>query len=260
MNATLAAPTADRAIMPHRSYRTLTRVPGSLMTAVLCALVGGTAMAWFAGTIATAATLLLARILNALGQPVTTQPDRFLRYDVQALHFFMPSHSWVDLLWWIVICAAVIVICALARSVYPPLRYFVILNALVVGGEATYLYFTGHLGYDSDDFSQLMLHTAMTTWIIVPPFVALFAALFPFGPLEVVALTVCSVAFEIVLSMARYAAFVAILAHTGPILMSDLYLQFGPLFDVIPLIGLLTVFLVPLSRRMQRTTVGWVWL
>jgi hypothetical protein len=260
MIATQPAPSADRLIIPHRSYRTLSRVRGALLTALVCAVAGAAVMVWFAGTIATAGTVLVARTLNALGQPVTLEPDRYLRYDLQALHFFMPSHSWVDLLGWIVVCIVLIVICALARPIYPPLRYFLILNALVVGGEATYLYFTGHLGYDSDDFSQLLLHTAIATWIIVPPFVALFAALFPFGPLEIVALTVCSVAFEIVLSMVRYGAFVAVLAHTGPILMSDLYLQFGPLFDVIPLIGLLTIFLVPLARRMRHTTEGWIWL
>ncbi|HTW84130.1 MAG TPA: hypothetical protein VMD91_08700 [Candidatus Sulfotelmatobacter sp.] len=250
----------DRPILPHRSYRTLVRPRGSTVTALICAALGSAVVLAFAGVIANASTSQLARALTAFGVPVTLQPDRFLHYDLQTLHFSMPSHSWVDLLLWIVACALVVVVCAIARPVYPPLRYFLILNALVVGGEATYLYFTGHLGYDSDDFSQLMLHTAIATWVIVPPLVALFAALFPFGPLAIVEIVVCSLAFEIVLSMVRYGTFVALLSHSGPILMSDLYLQFGPLFDVIPLIGILTLFLVPLARRMQGKMQGWVWL
>jgi hypothetical protein len=252
--------TFDRVILPHRSYRTLTRPRGAAAVAVVCGLGGAALMWWFAGSIANAITPLLARALGALGVGVTMQSDSFLRYDLRALHFAMPSHSWHDLLWWIVGCIVVCVAAWLLRPLYPPLRYFLILNAVIVGGEATYLYFTGHLGYDSDDFSALLLHTAIVTWIVVPPFVCTFAGLFPFEPLEIVAVTLCAVVYEIVLSMVRYGAFVDLLSHSGPIMMADLYLQFGPLFDVIPLIGLLTLFLVPLAKRKRADAEGWVWL
>jgi len=53
---------------------------------------------------------------------------------------------------------------------------------------------------------------------------------------------VITVAYDVPLSIVRYALFVAILGKTSSIAMTDLYLVFGPLLDAIPIICFFSLF------------------
>ncbi len=201
-----------------------------------------------------------ASIVAAAHVPVTLGSERFLWLNLAPLQFTMPSHDYADLATYILVSAVAIAIVSIFRLFPAPLRFFVNFNFLIVASEASYLLLAGHLGYASNAFSTLMLETMTAIWLVLPLFVGTVTILFPFTLLRTVAIIVVSVVFEIVLSALRYAAFVVILSHSGPILMADLYLSFGPLLDVIPLTGIFAIFLGALASRLRRDPEAWAWL
>jgi hypothetical protein len=113
------------------------------------------------------------------------------------------------------------------------------------------------LGYDSAAFSELMLRTALLTWLVIPVFVGFFAVLFPFGVIERIAFILLTVAWDVPLSIVRYTCFIAILGKTGAIAMTDLYFVFGPLLDVVPVICILSILLVRFARALHSREAVW---
>jgi hypothetical protein len=174
--------------------------------------------------------------------------------------FAMRHSDWVELIVIMIVCAITIVVLSVWTAIAAPIRYFVNLNALLIAGGALFLLLVGRLGYDSAAFSELMVRTALLTWLIMPLFVGLFASLFPFTFLERFGFIVITVAYDVPLSIVRYGLFVAILGKTSSIAMTDLYLVFGPLLDAIPIICFFSIFLVRVARSLEARRAVWGWL
>lgn len=251
---------ATRNIKPHRSYRTLPMKRTGLISAILLTFFVELGIILALPFLIHSMTPLAAHVLNAAGFKTGLGYDTFLGIRTSPLTFSMPTHSFWELFWWIAACGIGIVVVSALRFMAAPLRYFINLNLLIIASEATYLYFMGHLGYDSNEFSVLMLRTAMLTWLVIPIFVAVLSILFPFNPLEQLLLLLLSIAYNVVITSVRYAVFIAVLSRTGPILMADLYLLYGPLLDIVPLIAIYSMFLVGVAKRLERSSEEWAWL
>ncbi len=251
---------ARRAILPHRSYRTLPSTATGAFAALACTVLVELALALYFAPLARTLTRADASVLQRMGFPVGLESTAFLGKALTALTFTMPVHRYLELVLWILACLAGIVVFTVLKSPPAPLRYFVNFNLLIVCSEATYLLFAGHLGYSARGFSVLMLRTMIVTWFVIPAFVGAMVALFPFRAWETAAVIVVCVGYDFLLEGVRYAAFAALLTHTGPILMSDLFLLYGPLLDIIPIIGIFAIALAYLSRRMQTSVGAWEWL
>ena len=249
-----------RTIRPHRSYRRLA-VP--LSHAVPCVAVAVIVEILFLLVVQPLERLVStvdASVVSASHVPVSLGNVHFLWLTLAPLEFSMPAHNYIELAIWILACAAAIAVTSIFRLFPTPLRYFLNFNLLIVAAEASYLLFAGHLGYAGSTFSALMLQTMTAIWLLLPLFVGTITLLFPFAILTSAAIILISLAFDIVLASARYLAFVIILSHSGPILMADLYLCFGPLLDVIPLTGIFAIFLTLLARRLRHDPEAWSWL
>jgi hypothetical protein len=191
------------------------------------------------------------------GIHVRSFADPFLFVTLHPMTFEMRHSDWFALLVITLVCALIVVGLSIWTALVAPLRFFINLNALLVGGAALFLFLTGHLGYDSAAFSQLMLRTALVTWLVIPVFVGFFASLFPFTVVERIGFIALTVAWDIPLSIVRYACFILILGQTGAIAMTDLYFLFGPLLDVVPVICFLSILLVRLARAFESRRAAW---
>ncbi len=244
-------------IPPHRSSRNLPVSAKALVTTIPTALVvelfvvllaqrGLDAMSGFA--------LLVARHEHVATRPFA---DPILFVTLHPMTFDIRHSDWVELLIVILACAALVILLSTWTKIAAPVRFFANLNGLLVGGAALFLLLAGHLGYDSAAFSQLMLRTALLTWLVIPVFVGFFASLFPFRFIERVGFIVLTVVWDVPLSIVRYACFITILGKTGAVPMTDLYFVFGPLLDVIPVICFLSILLVRLSRSITSRRIEW---
>jgi hypothetical protein len=258
--AALPGAPQTRAIAPHRSYRTA-RMPISgviasvLMVAAIeaCFVFSWQRLAAFVVNIDTA-------IVNRVVSGASIVPHAFLGHEIGATSFVMREHSVPELALWIVVCALVVAAVTLRRGLSKPLQYFINVNAIVIALEAAFLLAFGKLGYSAGTFSQLLLHTMIVTWFVMPFFIGVVALLFPFKAWESAGLILAVSAYVVLLEAVRYAVFCALLTRTGPILMSDLYLLYGPLLDILPVVGIFGIVLTRLSSRLQRTPEAWRWL
>jgi hypothetical protein len=249
-----------RAIRPHRCYRGLSTPLSHVVPCILITLAIEALVILAAQPLENLVSSVDASIVRAAHVPVALGSEKFLWLSLAPLEFTMPSHDYLELAAYILVSALAIAIVSIFRLFPAPLRFFVNFNFLIVAGEASYLLLAGHLGYASGTFSTLMLQTMTAIWLILPLFVGTVAILFPFTLVTSVVIIVSSVLFDIVLAASRYAAFIIILSHSGPIMMADLYLSFGPLLDVIPLTGIFAIFLGLLARRLRRDPEAWAWL
>jgi hypothetical protein len=186
--------------------------------------------------------------------------DPFLFVTTHPMSFAMRHSAWIELCTIMLICSIGIVVLSVWTAIAAPIRFFVNLNLFLIGGAATYLLLAGNLGYDSVAFSQLLIRTALITWLVLPVFVGLYASLFPFTLVERLVFIAVTVAYDIPLSIVRYGLFVGILAKTSSVVMTDLYLVFGPLLDALPIICFFSLFLVRSARNLRAERSVWEWL
>jgi hypothetical protein len=247
-------------ITPHRSYRrlpvtssgALTTIPVVILVEIAVVLLAQRAldaMSWFASFVADK-------------EHIAYRPfsDPFLFVTTHPMTFAMRHSDWVELCVVILVCAIAVVALSVWTKIAAPVRFFINLNLLLIAGGALYLLLAGRLGYDSAAFSELMVRTALFTWLVMPIFVGLFASLFPFTIWQRLLFIVITVAYDVPLSIVRYGLFVAILGKTSSIVMTDLYLVFGPLLDAIPIICFFSLFLVQVARSLEKRRAVWGWL
>lgn len=247
----------NQSIAPHRSYRNLP-VNGAALFSTVPALALVEALVILGAQRAVdAMSAFTALVANDEGLPVRPFSDPFLFLTLHPIAFDMRRSDWIEILSVIAVCALIVVGLSIWTAIPSPIRFFINLNALLVGGAALYLYLAGHVNYDSAAFSQLLLRTAVLTWLVIPVFVAFFASLFPFRFFERLGFIALTVAWDVPLSIVRYACFVSILGKTGTIAMTDLYFVFGPLLDIIPVICFLSVLLVRLARSLEGRRAAW---
>jgi len=247
----------NQSIPPHRSSRNLPFTRKSVLTTIPLVVAVELLVIVFAqrGLDAMSNVALLV----ARDEGISTHPfsDPFLFVTLHPMTFNIRHTDWLASIVVMLVCLFLIVLLSIWNTIAAPIRYFLNLNALLIGGAALFLFLTGYLGYDSAAFSQLMLRTAVLTWLVIPIFVGWFASLFPFRILERLSVIALAVAWDIPLSIIRYSCFIAILAKTGAIAMTDLYFVCGPLLDVIPVICFLSILLVRLARALESRRAAW---
>jgi hypothetical protein len=253
-------PLEGRATVPHRAYRTTHMPISGILASIGTVAVVEVALIFYWQVLAAAVVRADTAIVNRIAPGASIEPHVFLGRQIGAMLFAMRQHSQPELYTWMIACALVVVLVTALRRLTKPLQYFINVNALIIGLEAAFLLVAGHLGYSAGTFSRLLLDTMVVTWFVMPLFIGLIALLFPFKTYEAVALIVISFAYVVLLETVRYAVFPAVLTRTGPILMSDLFLLYGPLLDILPVVGIFGIALTLLSSRLRRTPEAWRWL
>jgi len=213
----------------------------------------------FAAPVANGVARFVAAALNTSGVASAPQGDRYLIFSIAPVAAPMASNGYETLAVWLACGVVGIIVLALLRPALP-LRYFLISNLTLLVASAAYLIIVGHPGYDQWQFSRLYLTTMLTVWLVVPVVVGLVCSLFPFTTVETAVMILIALAYDVLLGAARYATFLWVLAKTGPLLMSNLYLFFGPLLDFALIVGLFAAALVRLSKKLDKHSEDWVWL
>jgi hypothetical protein len=244
-------------IAPHRSYRNLPIGAKAILTTIPAVVIVELLVVLCAQWCLNAMSNVAFFASRYEGVPARPFADPFLFVTLHPMTFDIRHSDWLELLVVMLVCAIIIVGLSVWREIAAPVRFFINLNALLIGGAAIFLFLAGHLGYDSAAFSQLMLRTALLTWLVIPVFVGFFAVLFPFSIMERIGFILLTVAWDVPLSIVRYTCFIAILGKTGPIAMTDLYFIFGPLLDVVPVVCFLSILLVRFARALQSQKVLW---
>jgi hypothetical protein len=245
-------------IAPHRSVRRLpvTRI-SALSTVAVVALVEAAVIA-YAQRGLDAMTAFARAIADSRGLAASATPERLAFLSPAPLSFAMRHSERTELIVVAIVCAAIAAAIPAAQWPAAPLRVFAVFNVLLVA-LAALVQLTGHGGYDSVGFTRLMLHTALCSWLVMPVFAGLLAALFPFNLLQRTLFVVAAVAYAVPLAIVSYGLFVAIAAAAGSLVISNLYVVFGPVIDALPVICLFSIFLARFDRALESGTRGLAW-
>jgi hypothetical protein len=186
----------------------------------------------------------------------------FLAIQIRPLQIEVQPLDYRALLVWFLASIAAAGVLAGTKRIGAPARYMAIYNLAMVAFSAAYMLFAGELGYGAEAFSELYLRTAVVIWLVIPVFVGAVSLFLPFTMPERLLLVGASFAYNLVFSAVRYALFAWILSWSGAVTMASLYLFFGPLLDFVYMVGVFSMFLVPLSRRLDREGPqdAWTWL
>ena len=247
-------------ILPHRAYRR-PRLIGRPTIAASLALTAAmeTLVVIFRGDLADlfgrAAAALLPGGHRVPSRPLMGVPIRPLEIDLQPLDYRA-------LLVWFVGSVIGVALLAKVRRIGTPARYMGIYNLLLIAVTAGYILFAGRIGYGAETFSDLYLRTAVIIWLVIPVFVGAVSLFLPFTVAERALILLVTFAYNVAFSAVRYALFAWLLSWTGAVAMPALFLFFGPLLDFVYVVGVFSMFLVPLSKRLGREGPQdvWTWL
>jgi len=247
-------------ILPHRAYRRPRALTaGSVATSVALIAAGEFLVVVFLGRLADHYTRASAFLLPG---GTRSSPRPFLGIQLRPLQIQIQPLDYRALLVWFLASVAIAGVLTGTHRIGAPGRYMVIYNLAMIAVSAAYMLFAGELGYGAEAFSELYLRSAVVIWLVIPVFLGGVSLFLPFTMLERVLLVGASFAYNVVFSAVRYALFAWILSWSGAVTMASLYLFFGPLLDFVYMVGVFSMFLVPLSRRLDREGPqdAWTWL
>ncbi|MDE2572365.1 MAG: hypothetical protein KGM44_07585 [bacterium] len=172
----------------------------------------------------------------------------------------LPALSVAGSLWVAAVCALLIVLGALFSNRRSPFYYWLGANLIVLLLAALYAFFFGRMAYDGGSFMLLVERTSLLMIICGPIFAAVVSALLPFSLPERLAMLVLVVVLDAAFALVRIAAFALLVARFGAIVEANLYMFLGPLMDAAYFIGIYSVVVVSLGRRLNANVEAWEWL
>jgi hypothetical protein len=249
----------------HRAYRTITRRPKRFWSQFLL-------------------TTILLMIVILLTYPETTKLMSMIARDILAPSFpaekleilqrkflieneniflLIGPGSYPSTLMSFISSLVMLVIILLLQNVKKNknIAIFVSFLAFIHMVSAVFFTLTPHLfPYTSTDFAELYVKTVIGVWIFIP--VILSMALFPlpssFVPkLFIILLTLI---YSFVFATLRYAIFMYILTKYSFIYMALLFFAFGPLIDFVYVVGIYSVYVAYLAKKMKGSEAQWKWL
>jgi hypothetical protein len=248
-------------MLPHRAHRRLTTATRTSPVFILLFLAFfEVALLVALPALFRAGVLFDAKILEGMGQAAPILNDDFLHLGGLVIGVGLPPIDYRTLAELVVAGVALIAAVSFVRPLVLPIRYAINLHLILLTAAAAYLLIGGPPGYDGAEFSALILHTALLTVPAIAVFVCAMGLLFPLSIQETISFAVIAVAYDLLLSLLRYALFLVVAAHFGAIVLPTLFMLYGPLIDVLPLSTILMVLLSRVSARLQRTPGAWQWM
>jgi hypothetical protein len=247
-------------MLPHRSHRRLRPTRRSfIILLVFVAALEGLLFA-FLPAVMRAGVTLDANLLQALGQTAPVLYDDFLHLDGIVIGVALPPVDYRTLTVLVAAGASLIAAVSMIRRLPLPIRYGINLHLILLTAAAVYLLIGTVPGYDGTEFSALMVHTALLTIPVLALFAAALGVLFPLTLPEAIGFVMAALAYDLLLSLLRYAVFLIVAAHLGAIVLPVLYLLYGPLLDILPIGMMFMVLLTRVSARLQRSPEVWQWM
>lgn len=141
----------------------------------------------------------------------------------------------------------------------PLLRGVVIAEAALLGAAAAFMLATARAPFTPEEFSSLSTETSALTWLVLPLLLGVVSFSAPFRLRERAALLLAVLAYSVVLSAVRTGFLSSALEGGGSVLMAPLFLNFGPLLDIVGAIAIFSVVLARVSARLQSGEPRRVW-
>lgn len=249
-------------ILYHRSYRKISGSPWTFLLAFVCiALPLSLAIILFHPEI--------SRMLSLVAQAVLTPyfPQDTLRiiespYITRNVFLLELPSAYPTLLFSIGNALASLALLALLPGITRAKHVFIFLIVVAFINFLSSLFFTFfpyRFPYEAVDYSELYIKQQLSIWFFVPVIMGLAVLPLPSTLASKVATILFTVCYSLVFGTARYAVFLFVLSKISLLYMAVLFFVLGPLIDFVYIVGVYSVHVAWLAKKMKGDFATWKW-
>jgi len=113
--------------------------------------------------------------------------------------------------------------------------------------------------YTIQTFGEIFIKTEVAIWVFIPVIMSFSLLPLPSSVISKFFTVVFTLLYATVFGLVRYVLFVSVLAQFSYIFMAVLFFCFGPFIDFIPVVGVYSLYVSFVSRRINRDLRVWNW-
>jgi hypothetical protein len=138
---------------------------------------------------------------------------------------------------------------------------FLIVVAFINFVSSLFFTFVPHrFPYEMYDYSELYMKQQISIWFFVPIIMGLAVLPLPSSlPVKCVTMLI-TFCYSLLFGTLRYAVFLFVLAKASLLYMAVLFFVLGPLVDFIYIVGIYSVHVTRLAKKMKDNFASWKWL
>ncbi len=113
--------------------------------------------------------------------------------------------------------------------------------------------------YNIKMFSELYVTTEINIWMLIPLVTGMVLLPLPAGSFSKFMISVTTLLYSVVFGIIRYTLFLIILEKFSLLFMTVLFFVFGPLMDFFYIVGIYSLYVSRLSKKIGKDVTAWSW-
>jgi len=138
--------------------------------------------------------------------------------------------------------------------------FLVVVFFINIVSSLFFTFFPERFPYQASDYSELYIKQQVGIWFFAPLIMGLAILPLPASALSKLATLGAAFCYSLVFGTIRYIAFLFILTKATLLCMAILFFVFGPLVDFIYIVGIYSVYVTRLAKKLKGDFTTWKWL
>jgi hypothetical protein len=153
----------------------------------------------------------------------------------------------------------IIIIASRLKIPRPVALWIMFISTINLSASIFLMLFPSSFPYDSKQFSELYVTTEVNIWLLVPVIQAISLLPLPSTFLSKLSVSIVTLIYSVVFGFIRYSVFMIIVSKISFLFMPVLYFAFGPLMDFFYIVGIYSLYISNLSKRVRVDLKSWKW-
>jgi hypothetical protein len=254
---------AKAIILYHRSYR---KVAGSVASFFLLffvmALPLSFIVAFFFSPMSHAVSAIAHYVLVPLFPPDTVRITQVPFLNSSVFLVDLPG-SHPSVLFSVVnalICLLLLVVLPARQHAKHVFIFLIVICFINLVSSVYFAFFSHRFPYEVVDYSELYIKQQIGIWFFVPVIIGISILPLPSTLRSKAATLVGAFCYSLVFGTVRYAVFLFVLAKASLLYMAVLFFVMGPLIDFIYIVGIYSLHVTRLAKKMRSDFASWKWL
>lgn len=158
-----------------------------------------------------------------------------------------------------ILCLLFIFIATRIRIPKPVALWVIFVCLINLVSVLFFTFFAGYFPYTIENFAELFLKTEIAIWLFVPVIMEVSLLPLPAAKITKFLAIFLSLLYGMTFGVVRYVLFVQILVKFSYIFMAVLFFCFGPFIDFIVVVGVYSVYVSLISKKINQDLRVWNW-
>ena len=158
------------------------------------------------------------------------------------------------------VCLFLLVLLPVIRSAKHVFIFLIAVCFINLISSLYFIFFPYHFPYEAVDYSELYIKQQVSIWFFVPIIMGLSILPLPSTLTSKMITMLVTFFYSLIFGTVRYVVFLFILANASLLYMAVLFFVLGPLVDFIYIVGIYSVHVTILSKKIRSDFTSWNWL